>query len=192
MLHICIVGLKFWKVGSRKLYAVKESDLKDKKRMSSVINISSSSSDEDMITPLVKRKHTAEIVKLSNISSDLRRVQNSVDKIFTLTAGMSVPIGLRSVLYDTFKCSICRSTPMIPPRIFAKCCKSILGCQQCVDTWYRGEQGQARTCPRCRSDRAYVETCKLNGLDDFLTAISPLLESTADDNDHEDDGLDID
>ena len=24
------------------------------------------------------------------------------------------------------------------------------------------------------SDRAYVETCKLNGLDDFLTVVAPL------------------
>ena len=31
-------------------------------------------------------------------------------------------------------------------------------------------------CPRCRSDRACVETCKVNGLDDFLTGIAPLLE----------------
>ena len=45
-----------------------------------------------------------------------------------------------------------------------------------INIWYRGEQGQSITCPKCRSDRAYVETCKLNWLDDFLTGIAPLLE----------------
>ena len=66
---------------------------------------------------------------------------------------------------------------MVLPIIFAKCCKSIIGCQNCVDTWYRGAEGQTPTCPRCRSHRAYVETCEFNGLDDFLAAITPLLEA---------------
>ena len=172
-------------MGSRKLYAVKDSDLKDRKRMSSsVINVSSSSSDEELITPFVKRKRTAEIVKLSNISSEIKEVKDSLNKLFTVTNNMSVPIGLRSVLYDTFKCLICQSTPMVPPIIFAKCCKSILGCQSCVDAWYLGAEGQTRTCPRCRSDRAYVETCRMTGLDDFLTVIAPLLEASSEDSDN--------
>ena len=79
-LVIMFVGLKFWKVGSRKLYAVKESDLKDKKRMSSVINISSSSSDEELITPFAKRKRTTEYVKLSNLSSELRELKIALTK----------------------------------------------------------------------------------------------------------------
>ena len=50
------------------------------------------------------------------------------------------------------------------------------GCQSCVDTRHRGADGQTCTCPRCRGERAYVETCKLNGLDEFLMVIVPLLE----------------
>ena len=140
------------------------SELREKKRASSAANESSSSSDESLITPFVKRKRTAEYVKLTNISCELKEVKDGLEKIFTLTNGMSIPIGLRSVLYDTFRRSICRAMPMVPPIIFARCCKYTFGCQQCVDTWYRGEQGQAQTCPRCRSDRGYVETCRLNGL----------------------------
>ena len=135
--------------------------MKEKKRTSSAINISSSISDEEIIAPLIKRKRTAEYVKLTNISSELKEVKDSlhVDKLFSVTDGMSVPVGLRSVLFDTFRCAICQSTPMVPPIIFAKCCKSILGCQSCVDTWYCGADGQTtRTCPRCRSEQAYVET----------------------------------
>ena len=55
-----------------------------------------------------------------------------------------------------------------------------------MDTWYRGEEGQTKTCPKCRSDRAYVETCRFNGLDDFLTGIAPLLEGTPLDGDESD------
>lgn len=116
------IGLKFWKVCSRKLYAVKESELREKKRVSAAANESSSSSDESLITPLVKRKCTAEFVKLTNISCELKEVKDGLEKIFTLTSGMSIPVGLRNVLYDTFRCSICHATTMVPPIIFAKCC----------------------------------------------------------------------
>ena len=77
---------------------------------------------------------------------------------------------------------------MKPPIIFARCCKSVIGCQSCVDTWYRGEERQQCTCPNCREARAYVETCKINGLDDFLTGIAPLLDvDSIDDNEDEED-----
>ena len=186
------VGLKFWKVGSRKLYAVKESELKETKKRSStssgIINISSSDSDSEII-PLVKRKRVSmDSIKLQRIQDDIREVKEELSKMFLLTSTMQVPIALRRLLYDTFRCSICRSTPMKPPIIFARCCKSVIGCQACVDTWYRGEEGQQRTCPNCREARAYVDTCKINGLDDFLTGIAPLLEfDSIDDNEDEND-----
>ena len=103
-------------------------------------------------------------------------------EVFELTSVMQIPLGLRRLLYDTFRCSICRSTPMKAPITFARCCKTIIGCQVCVDTWYRGEEGQQRTRPNCREARAYVDTCKINGLDDFLRAIAPLLEDDSMDN----------
>ena len=119
-------------MGSQKLYAVKEADLRGRKRVTTTANESTLSSDEGTILPFTKCKRTAEYVKLAHISSELKEVRSGLDKIFTLTSGMSIPVGLGSVLYDTFRCSICQATPMVPPVIFAKC---ILGCQQCVDIW---------------------------------------------------------
>ena len=184
------VGLKFWKVGSRKLYAVKESKIKETKKRSSTtntINISSSDSESDIV-PLVKRKRISlDSIKLQTIQDDIKEIREELSKVFLLTSAMQVPIALRRLLYDTFRCGICRSTPMKPPIIFARCCKSIIGCQSCVDTWYRGEEGQQHTCPNCRESRAYVETCKINGLDDFLTAIAPVLEVDSTDRDDDED-----
>ena len=150
-----------------------ESELKSARKRTSVqlINLLTSSSDDDFIRPRMKRKRSTEA---SLLSSEFIQMKESLDKVFLLTSSMTIPIGLKNILYETFKCSICQSTPMVPPIIFAKCCKCILGCQTCVDTWYRGEEGQTRTCPKCRSDRAYVETCKMHGIDDFLIAIAPL------------------
>ena len=85
------------KVGSQKLYAVKESNLKEsRKRLSAnVTSIPSSDSKEELPTPLARRKRTAEATKLSIMSDDIREMK---DTLFQLTSSMSVPLGL---LYDT-------------------------------------------------------------------------------------------
>ena len=69
---------------------------------------------------------------------------------------MSAPIGLRNILYDTFKGIICQVTPVVPPIIFAKCCKTILGCEHCLDTWYPGAKGQTHTSLKWKSNHAGV------------------------------------
>ena len=76
---------------------MKESELREKKRVSAAANDSSSSSDECLIAPFVKRKRTAEFVKL-NISCELKEVKDGLEKIFMLTNGMNIPIGLRNVV----------------------------------------------------------------------------------------------
>ena len=61
---------------------------------------------------------------------------------------------------------------MTPPVIFARCCKSLIGCSACADAWYGGEEGMVRTCPKCRSERAFADTMVFRGMDDL---IHPLL-----------------
>ena len=76
-LKLCYVlykTLKIWKVGSRKLYAVRESEMKDSKRRSTakdVIHVSSDS-DDDLVKPLIRRKHTAEAAKLAVMLNDIK------------------------------------------------------------------------------------------------------------------------
>ena len=99
--YFCL-GLKFWKVGSRKLYAVKESDLKEsRKRLSAnVISIPSSDLEEELLTLLNRRKRMAEAAKLSIMSDDIREMKNTMSKVFRLTNSMSVLLGLKNLLYD--------------------------------------------------------------------------------------------
>ena len=94
-----------------------------------------------------------------------------------LTPNSKVPLGLKQVLLDTFRCNICIVTPMVPPIIYTRCCKRILGCQSCVNTWYSVEEGMGKKCPICRSERAYADTTQLKGLDDFLLTITPILNN---------------
>lgn len=111
-------------------------------------------------------------------TTDLRRevmkMSANVSKILAVKGQMNWPVGLCSLLQETFKCAIC-SSPIQPPAIFARCCRTILGCQTCVDRWYRGEPGAERKCPLCRCDRGLADVSKIVGLDDFLREVSGLV-----------------
>ena len=97
-----------------------------------------------------------------------------------------LPLGLHKQRQDAFRCSICCCSPIKPPVVFGRCCKRLLGCQDCVDRWFGGEDGVTRSCPLCRTEQAYVDTCILKGLDELLTSISPLMSSSTEDSDRED------
>ena len=144
---IIILGLKFWKVGSRKLFAVK----RGKKR----------SHDDSDLDPQ----------DIPYLQDKLSSIDEKLTKILNVSPSFDLPLGFLSLLHDTFQCCICKGSPIIPPAIFAKCCRSILGCSDCVEKWYEGEQGRLKSCPLCRSDRAYADTTKMSGLDDLLTFI---------------------
>ena len=60
------------------------------------------------------------------------------------------------------------------PILLAKCCKSIIGCEECVNRWYSGPDALTKSCPRCRSERGYNETMRVLGLDDLLTGLKRL------------------
>ena len=94
--------------------------------------------------------------------------------------------GLLEQLKEGFTCQICRST-IVPPVIFACCCKSIIGCQVCIDQWYQGVDGMARSFPICRFERAFTETTVLHGLNDFFETITPLLGSSQPDDPQQED-----
>ena len=172
-----LIGLNFWKAGSRKLYAVPASSLHSSKvsvkRKISNVNIDSDSDDD---SPPPKRT--------SAILNELKNLRSSVDSVLKLTTATKIPAALHILLQDTFKCMICHESPIVPPVIMTKCCKVILGCQQCVDTWFGGESGRKKQCPHCKHERAFTETARLYGVDDFLDGIRPLINMEDDQRDH--------
>ena len=46
---------------------------------------------------------------------------------------------------DAFTCKICKDSPIEPPIILYKCCKTIIGCESCINFWYSGEAGEDAT-----------------------------------------------
>ena len=169
-------GLKFWKVGSRKIYAVEKSILdrlvKGKRKKRQIIEIPDSSSETEETKPPSKRSKI-----LDDLVVSVKGIRHDLNAVLALSKDTKLPPGLYAQLKDTFKCRICHSTPMSPPIIFSRCCRSILGCDVCVDRWYAGEDGRLKTCPLCRAERAFSETGRLHGLDDFLVTIRSLVGS---------------
>ena len=179
-------GLRFWKTGSQKIFAVKEEDIHrlrargKGKRCPILLNSEDEDDDsDDFLQPARKRKlsnatHEA-ITDASAIMKDVAEMKKDLKSVLALTPESSIPLGLKRIMMETFQCSICMSAPVVPPIIYARCCKRLLGCQSCVDTWYGGEEGKMKKCPICRNERAYAETAMLKGFDEFLQAIAPIL-----------------
>ena len=94
--------------------------------------------------------------------------------ILHLNERSKLPIGIR-LMRDTFQCKICLGIPIKPPAIMSKCCKTIIGCERCVNEWYSGPEALTKTCPSCRAERGYSETMMLRGLDRFLCEVKRVI-----------------
>ena len=102
--------------------------------------------------------------------NELKLLRMDMNSILRLTKCSKLPSGLKLLLMDTFKCSICQSI-ITAPVSYSRCCQSIIGCQSCVDSWYSGNEGRTKGCPLCMRERAIGEMSRLNGLNDFLEKI---------------------
>lgn len=175
------VGVLFWKHPRRKLYAVTQKDLKEIRRRRSSSNYIDTSDDESDVGGGGMSGSTRKKAKLDNtleaIGQDVSVIRETITEMMTLTADCSMPLGLKWVVNDTFKCYICHVIPVKPPIIVTKCCKNMLGCQECVNTWYSGPDAMLKTCPICRAERGCNETMVLRGLTEFLESIRKIYEN---------------
>ena len=150
-----IIGLKFWKVGSREIFAVVESELdriqkgKGKRKRKEVIQIEDS--DDNMPTYPTEKRTRQE----HELMTAVKAIRRDLGAVLSLSNEMKLSPGLFKQLKDTFKCNTCQSSPISPPVLFARCCKNILRCEACVDGWFGGEDGRSKSCPLCRAERAY-------------------------------------
>ena len=109
--------------------------------------------------------------KVDLLLSEVASLRDSVSKMMTLSADSQIPLGLKRIIHNTFKRHICHVAPIRPPVIFSKCCKTVLGCESCLNTRYSGPDALVKTCPVCRAERGYNETMLVRGLDEFLIEI---------------------
>lgn len=114
------------------------------------------------------------------VKEDMELLKGNCEKIFGQISGLKMPIGLKQLFQDSLRCCICHQSPMEPPIVMAKCCKSIIGCEACTNEWYSGEEALTKSCPNCRADRGYAETMQLHGMDDLLRGLRDLLNEDED------------
>ena len=110
---------------------------------------------------------------LDRLTESMDTIRNDIEQIKTYTRDPTtkLPLGLQRAMQEAFKCTICHQLSIKEPVIMAKCCKSIIRYEQCVHTWYAGQDVVTKTCPLYQVERGFTETMHLNGSDKFLEAM---------------------
>ena len=186
-------GLKFWKQPRRKLFAVTKSDLKrkgkSKKRPYSLCEFDEDEGlskrpchDDQLLSDLSfsieDLKADIELIdsKVEKFSDSLNGVKKSLEEILTYSREVEVPFWLKRIICQSFECKMCLKVPIRPLVIKSKCCKTVLGCEVCVNGWYSGSEALTKHCPACRAERGYSETMLLRGLDSFLIEAKAMMQ----------------
>ena len=153
--YFIITGLAFWKVPSRKLYAVKQTDLEPREQVDG---------NDDELTPRGTKRFRKEIKEgVHEIKEEFRTLQS-----------LLLPNCLRDQMLALAKCCICQVI-IQPPVLMANCCNSIVGCEQCILQMHAS--GDSPACPLCRD--AEFPTTKLNGFNEFLSALCEYMDTSA-------------
>ena len=114
--------------------------------------------------------------KLTTLLQNTEQIKGTLRDVLSLTDTGNIPLGLKKIFQDTFICTICNRVPIKPPLIVTKCCKSILGCEECTNEWYSGPDAPNKTCPKCRAERGYTETMRLHGMDEVLQVVEKMTD----------------
>ena len=147
-------GPRFWKT-SKRIRAVKRSDLKRGKNLASI----DSSSDSDFDPrPLSKRTRTATVEdRLEKLEGDMQRANSGLLAESNERSELLKKLRKRfSELRQCFECLICKNSAKLPA-IIAPCCNIVLGCESCVNQWLTTNPH----CPHCRVNITMNECAKL-------------------------------
>ena len=136
-------------------------------------------SDDDFVPK--KFKAAEKDQDIHKIKGDIIDVKCMVTEMCEVNKSLPLPLGLTKRVKEAFQCKICHETPMKPPIIATKCCSSLIGFDECVNTWYDSVNGLTKKCPHCNEPRGYAFTFQFKGLDDFLTRMRKVLITRSED-----------
>ena len=91
---------------------------------------------------------------LTRLEEDLRGIRFQMQRNVVVSAEGGVVVDrtartcrLADAVTNVFKCMICHSL-MTSPVSFASCCKQLLGCGTCLQSWFVNND----SCPHCRAE----------------------------------------
>ena len=146
-------GLKFWRVGSRKIFSVPDSETRSRSRKKRRLSrgsqnpqpLTDTSGDSDF--ELEHGSHSRRLRRSGSfatvVADELATMRESISRLHS-TGGL--PPGVRRHLENSFKCAICFELPT-PPIVYSHCCHRIVGCQQCNQRWREEDYIHGDTCP---------------------------------------------
>lgn len=191
-------GIAFWKIGSRKLYAVRKQEIEILSDAASLRNIEQESDEENFLSPLARKRKSKKKQEDSELLQEVKKIRQSVHKILSTSRRHNLDIGFLNTLNESFSCCVCKVFPPNLPLLACRACSSLLGCGPCIDAWYNGNL--SKKCPKCREPRGLSSTFIMKGLDEFLHKSRNLFpdvpeeqnEVISAENDHDDDDDDDD
>jgi len=115
----------------------------------------------------------------ANFSQSLDTLMEEVSEI-KLEIGKFRELAFRFInaFEKAFQCSSCKGIHVATPIIACSSCATQVGCETCVDEWYKNSF--ERGCPKCRTSRGLSKTFILKGFDELVGQIK-LLSGNHDD-----------
>jgi len=105
--------------------------------------------------------------KLDEVLHKMTFVKENFEEAMKLSQDSPIPPGLQKSLRETFKCRICLQA-IKPPLVIMKCCRVLMGCEECINGQSSREDVLMKPYTSCRMARGYNETMVLRGMDNLL------------------------
>ena len=156
-------GLSFWKAPNRKIYAVSQTNL------DALDEPASDGSGDDEWTPRSAKRLKKEFTE---------GIKKMKEEMVTLMSSRPLPYSIMEQLTGIMKCCICQVVPVRPPLVISSCCKSIVGCEQCVQQLIDNQENS--NCPLCRCTEFAVT--RVNGFDGLISAMGNRITEDAEEN----------
>ncbi|XP_066926820.1 uncharacterized protein [Clytia hemisphaerica] len=175
-------GVAFWKVGSRKVFAVPREDISNRRRRS-LEEIETTSP-----TPNKRRRSLHEESTLDNVVGELTDIKGALETFKKLAFKHHFSAAFLHSLEEAFSCCICHRYPALKP-MGCQQCGTLVSCQACSDRHFGSSNVSAKTCPKCRCERGLAHSFRLRGFDNLIDQIKIMENEESDIDDNEDDGL---
>ena len=173
-----MTGIAFWKIGSRKIYAVPKEDIDNRRRSLNNIEAVPSSS------PRKRRRCSYEEIGLDGLINEVSEIKGQLEAYKKLSFKHKFSLSFLQSLEDAFTCCICRRYPIISP-VGCQQCATMVGCQTCIDRYYMGSGGLTKVCPKCRTPRGLSRSFRIRGFDDLISQIRVMENLSEDESEDE-------